>query len=63
MQRYPTPIQRPVNFQQVQQNPVNQKHRSNSNKTPNRQYYGNQSKYNYFYTPAQWHVYKYVHDF
>ncbi|CAH1184606.1 unnamed protein product [Phyllotreta striolata] len=43
MQRYPTPIQRPVNFQ-VQQNSANQKHRNTSNKTPNRQYYGNQSQ-------------------
>ncbi|RZC27717.1 hypothetical protein BDFB_009405 [Asbolus verrucosus] len=48
MQRYPPPIQRPVNFQQnlgsVQQNSnaVNQKHRANNNannKAPSRQYY------------------------
>ncbi|XP_056642494.1 uncharacterized protein LOC130448914 [Diorhabda sublineata] len=45
LQRYPTPIQRPVNFQQIQQNnSVNQKHRNNSNKTINRQYYGNQNQ-------------------
>nr|CAH7745034.1 unnamed protein product [Callosobruchus chinensis] len=46
IQRYPTPIQRPVNYQQMQQNnSVNQKHRSNpSYKAPNRQYYGGQSK-------------------
>jgi hypothetical protein len=51
MQRYPPPIQRPVNFQQnlgsVQQNSnaVNQKHRANnaSNKAPSRQYYQNNS--------------------
>ncbi|XP_063911765.1 uncharacterized protein Nocte isoform X3 [Zophobas morio] len=50
MQRYPPPIQRPVNFQQnlgsVQQNnnAVNQKHRANnSNKAPARQYYQNNS--------------------
>ncbi|XP_060527425.1 uncharacterized protein LOC132702658 isoform X2 [Cylas formicarius] len=48
-QRYPTPIQRPVNFQQQnmnpgpQNNPANQKHRSNTNKPPNRQYYSGQS--------------------
>ncbi|XP_074028927.1 no circadian temperature entrainment isoform X2 [Leptinotarsa decemlineata] len=44
MQRYPTPIQRPVNFQQMQQNiSVNQKHRGNpNNKAPNR-YYGGQN--------------------
>lgn len=44
IQRYPTPIQRPMNFQQMQQNnTVNQKHRNNANKAPNRQYYGGQS--------------------
>lgn len=50
-QRYPTPIQRPVNFQQqqnnmnsVQNSGSNQKHnRNNSNKAPNRQYYSGQS--------------------
>uniref|UniRef100_A0AAR5Q3P1 BAT2 N-terminal domain-containing protein n=1 Tax=Dendroctonus ponderosae TaxID=77166 RepID=A0AAR5Q3P1_DENPD len=49
-QRYPTPIQRPVNVQQQNMNSVhnngsnNQKHnRNNSNKAPNRQYYGGQS--------------------
>ncbi|KAG5873172.1 hypothetical protein JTB14_023929 [Gonioctena quinquepunctata] len=44
MQRYPTPIQRPVNFQQMQQNmSANQKHRNNpNNKAPNR-YYGGQN--------------------
>ncbi|XP_018565350.1 protein PRRC2A isoform X2 [Anoplophora glabripennis] len=45
MQRYPAPIQRPMNFQQMQQsNTVNQKHRNNpNNKAPNRQYYGGQN--------------------
>ncbi|XP_064212179.1 uncharacterized protein nocte isoform X2 [Tribolium castaneum] len=50
MQRYPPPIQRPVNFQQmgsVQQNNSanNQKHRSNNpnNKASSRQYYQNNS--------------------
>lgn len=49
--RYPTPIQRPVNFplSSLQNNsgPGNQKHRSNnssSNKAPSRQYYLNQGK-------------------
>ncbi|CAG9772485.1 unnamed protein product [Ceutorhynchus assimilis] len=48
-QRYPPPIQRPVNFQQqnlMQNNSSgNPKHnnRNNSNKAPNRQYYGGQS--------------------
>ncbi|XP_066254537.1 protein PRRC2C isoform X1 [Euwallacea similis] len=48
-QRYPAPIQRPINFQQqqnmnsMQSNGSNQKHnRNNSNKAPNRQYYGGQ---------------------
>ncbi|CAH1975680.1 unnamed protein product [Acanthoscelides obtectus] len=48
IQRYPPPIQRPVNYQQMQQNnSVNQKHRSGNPggyKAPNRQYYGGQSK-------------------
>lgn len=45
IQRYPAPIQRPMNFQQMQQgNTVNQKHRNNANnKAPNRQYYGGQN--------------------
>ncbi|KAJ8917990.1 hypothetical protein NQ315_011443, partial [Exocentrus adspersus] len=44
-QRYPTPIQRPMNFQQMQQsNTANQKHRNNANnKAPNRQYYSGQN--------------------
>ena len=60
MQRYPPPIQRPVNFQQnlgsVQQNnnAVNQKHRANnSNKAPARQYY--QSEFGGFWF-AGFHV-------
>ncbi|XP_076258307.1 no circadian temperature entrainment isoform X3 [Rhynchophorus ferrugineus] len=49
-QRYPAPIQRPVNFQQqsnmnsVQNNGPNQKHnRNNTNKPTNKQYYGSQN--------------------